>query len=158
MKKIIITISTILVLIIGFYVTLYLYEDSKAVTKKEALELAKPAINVILDYKKKYGKYPSDLIKLKNFPYKLRKIDSYKLELDPNEYKSEYEIEDRNRYTIYYYPHNTKIIDKHYHRVVKTSLSIDFFWSRKVGAINIYFDNNGLYKIDYSAGSLGPGA
>jgi len=140
-KKIIIWILIMLSLIIGFYVALYIYEDSKSVTKKQALELAKPAINVILDYKKRYGKYPTNLIELKNFPYKLKQIDNNEYRMTENKYDS---------YTIYYYPHNND--------GKKTILEIDFFDNKKVGSIDIYFNDNGSYKVEYSAGSLGPGA
>ena len=113
----------------------------KDITKKEALALAKPAINSILDYKKNFGKYPLDLSELKNFPYKIKKIDKNEYAMTKKEY---------NAYTIYYYPDNN--IGQ------KTIFKIDFFDNKKVGAINVYFKDDGSYKIDFSAGSLGPGA
>jgi major membrane immunogen (membrane-anchored lipoprotein) len=113
---------------------------SKDLTKEEALKLAQPAIESILDYKKTNGIYPKNLKNVKDFPYKIKEIDTNEYSFISKKYRS---------YTIYYYFKDSG---------KKASFKITFFGNKIIRSINIYFEKDGSYKVNYSAGSLGPGA
>ncbi len=90
MKKVIITLA---VLLIGYLIVSFLVSASNNVSKDEANQFAQPIVVSVLEYKKVTKRYPSSLMEIENFPYKIKPF--------PSPYKSIYRFDLSTGYIIY---------------------------------------------------------
>jgi hypothetical protein len=128
--------KSLLVIIIFFFLGC-----SHNVTKEETQKVAKPIIDSILEYKKARQYYPSSLMEIKNFPYKIKPLATV----------GEYYFVEKDDLTLYAGGFETGLNSEtgfiYY-------IQISFDESRGSGAITsvfIGFKKDSSYEISYSS-------